>query len=37
MMNDIIPCDGGNVFSGRQFGLRPEHKFKGNCYLLVEK
>ena len=27
----------GNLLSGRQFGLRPEHKLKGNCYLLVKK
>ena len=27
----------GNVLSGRQFGLKPEHKYKGNCYLLVKK
>lgn len=27
----------GNVLSGRQFGLKAEHKLKGNCYLLVRK
>ena len=27
----------GNVLSGRQFGLKAEHKLKGNCYLLVKK
>ena len=27
----------GNVLCGRQFGLKPEHKLKGNCYLLVKK
>ena len=26
----------GNVLAGRQFGLRAEHKRKGNCYQLVE-
>ena len=27
----------GNILTGRQYGLKPEHKYKGNCYLLIKK
>lgn len=36
-MQRFSPEKIGNVLSGRQFGLKSEHKLKGNCYLLVKK
>ena len=36
-MQRYSPKKIGTVLCGRQFGLQPEHKLKGNCYLLVKK
>ena len=36
-MKAYTPQKIGNVLSGSRFGLRSEHKAKGNCYQLVKK
>ena len=36
-MQRFSPEKISNVLSGRQFGLKPEYKLKGNCYMLVKK